>query len=672
MPKPLAVQEVAMVSFGTTMAPARLLDGVRVVRVADLATQLRKSTPVEVLNKLFTTDELLSEALAGGKVALLSYRQERGTNNVSSSDAAAYAHLTLDGDAFRGLIASAKRLGVDSLWADAWCYREPGQYDHAHFCRVLSSVVSGIDAVVWLPRSKHGSRAEYAYRLFCTFEAACVELRSLPVAVAGAGPSAFQTRLRRFGSFTPALRADGTLDTLCRLNAAFYFAVVGATFYVTSQLLWGLESLHVCDGNWTVVASKCKHRTDAAEEGFGTMIVFVFSLPMTWLAVRATIGQQVRLAKNATCVLRIMQRASRDRSSRAHDTVQRKSVLVRLGLRRNLPWLPAYDRRDALVVAALLGQLNPDDALDAVERRALAFSAYTAARQSPSPGDCTARSSTLRAWLHEKSIALETTSTRKGDADAEVGNSSATLLGQTTWLDELPEPNGLAEENCIPLTVLRKFGWVHATSVVGGALITPLGAICTHINARGVWSVGVGAVALEPLQLANVCVAIFLADGCLNLGMFIAYLWVDSLAHPFDGMGTVYMVQTFLVGGYALALFAADAVTLSADARNWRASRRLPLPFVVLSSAKQNAMVLMCLVGIATSQVWLLFIYITKTLQPNEAEVPWRQPSHRFRIIQYVLSILFFGMYEIPLAVANLVGGAWRWGHLAANQQVLG
>lgn len=699
MPKAL-LSQVELTTFGSVAA--QLPGDIRIVHVADLVERLRKCTPLEVLNVLFNTDELLSQPVAGCRCALLSYRQERGTNGLSSAEASAYAHVTLDGDAFRGVIAAAIKLGADSLWCDAWCYREPGEYDHAHFCKTLSSVVSSVCFVVWLPRSKHGSSAQYAYRLFCTFEAACVELRSLPVAVAGAGQSSFQTRLRYSGSFTPAIGADGTLDALCRLNAAFYFAVVGAICYVITQLVWGLDQLSKCDGNFTT-NSRCWNRVDAVDEGFGAVVIFCFSLPLVWFGSRATIGQQVRLAKNACHVLRIMHRASNQVGEASSQTAQQRlSTVAGLGLRQNLAWLPAYDRRDTLVVAKLLGELNPEDALDAVEMRALAFSAYTAAQQLSSPGDDSARTQTLRAWLAEKDMVLEATRMRALTADArqasgsqcgcgpaasvcttrldtaEVGHGATSasesgipsrpLVGQT-WLDGLPAPSGLAEDG-IPLKSLRKFGWVHTVSA-GGFLVTPHGTITASILPKGVWSVG-GAVALKNLRLANVCTVILSTYGMLTLGMFIIYHWDDNLAHPFTGMGTVYGLEFFLSSFCALAWLAANAAVVSADFYNWRTSRRMPLPFVVMSTVKRNATVLVLLVAAAANFAWQISLCVTK-IQGNSVDhrIAWRMESNYTRLLQQGLCFLFFGFYQTPLALSNLVACACFQSNLKAAQEVL-
>ena len=69
----------------------------------------------------------------------------------------------------------------------------------------------------------------YGYRLWCTFEAACVEELGLPVLVAGHGLSRRQKALATFGSFassTGCLGGDGVTDQLCVANFLFYVNVV--------------------------------------------------------------------------------------------------------------------------------------------------------------------------------------------------------------------------------------------------------------------------------------------------------------------------------------------------------------------------------------------------------------------------------------------------------------
>jgi hypothetical protein len=200
----------------------------RVVLVEVLEQRLQTHSALDVLTELATNDHNLLTLVSTAKerCALVSYRQERGTSNSAARpstcfdcatkpdkhQADSFSNFTLDGDAFQSVVASAKAHGIKGLWLDCWCYRFVGDYDHMDFCRTLHEVINGVDAVVWLPRSKADSLGEYPYRLWCTFEASCVQQRELEVIVAGVGLSHFQRRILRFGSFTPALRADGTLN----------------------------------------------------------------------------------------------------------------------------------------------------------------------------------------------------------------------------------------------------------------------------------------------------------------------------------------------------------------------------------------------------------------------------------------------------------------------------
>jgi hypothetical protein len=67
----------------------------------------------------------------------------------------------------------------------------------------------------------------------CTFEAACVEERQLPVEVAAYGPSRLQRWLGHLGSMTPGIGVggdrDGVTDTLRRLNLSFYLVELAGT-----------------------------------------------------------------------------------------------------------------------------------------------------------------------------------------------------------------------------------------------------------------------------------------------------------------------------------------------------------------------------------------------------------------------------------------------------------
>jgi hypothetical protein len=136
---------------------------IRVVLVETLEERLASHTDFAVLSALAHGDELLTTVSAtASSCALVSYKQEREATNNDSFD-----EFTLDGRALRGIVAAARSLKMNAIWLDAWCYRSPnGAYDHEDFTRTLRQVVEGVDACIWLPRSKVGSKAEYAYRLW--------------------------------------------------------------------------------------------------------------------------------------------------------------------------------------------------------------------------------------------------------------------------------------------------------------------------------------------------------------------------------------------------------------------------------------------------------------------------------------------------------------------------
>ena len=154
----------------TPLPPANLI---RVVLVNTLEEHLATVSEVAVLNWLACGDALTTKVSTSRvSCALVSYRQEPRDTSVfgTTSD---FDKFTLDGAALRGIVAAARTLKVTALWLDAWCYRSDGdEYDHADFCRTLNDVVQGVEAVVWLPRSKQGSPGEYPFRAPASLELA--------------------------------------------------------------------------------------------------------------------------------------------------------------------------------------------------------------------------------------------------------------------------------------------------------------------------------------------------------------------------------------------------------------------------------------------------------------------------------------------------------------------
>ena len=135
----------------------------KVILVATLEHRLKSEADIAVLASLAYGDTLLTTVKTSEvNCALVSYRQEKVAGarpNDGTFDA-----FTLDGCALHGILDAARALSVDAIWLDAWCYRSPtDRYDHEDFCSTLNVVMDGVQAVIWLPRSKRGSSAEYAY-----------------------------------------------------------------------------------------------------------------------------------------------------------------------------------------------------------------------------------------------------------------------------------------------------------------------------------------------------------------------------------------------------------------------------------------------------------------------------------------------------------------------------
>ena len=254
---------------------------IEAVPVTTLREKLRSMADLELLQLLGSDEHGLAKTFEASQCVLVSYRQER--------PAEPYSALTLDGTALRGILAAATTFGAEAIWLDAWCYRNgPEGYDHDDFCSTLQSVLAGVAGVVWLPQTNVGSRGDYPYRLWCTFEAASVRWRGTRVHIAGAGLSAFQRKVRALGSFVAAVHADGTLDRLARLNLAayFWFAAQGL-FSIVGAALGFLDAV-----------------------AFSEHLSAVLFIGVLWSAGRASLAREVRLAMNARTVLRNMTAAA--------------------------------------------------------------------------------------------------------------------------------------------------------------------------------------------------------------------------------------------------------------------------------------------------------------------------------------------------------------------------
>lgn len=129
--------------------------------------------------------------------ALVSYRQERLEGDDSGT--------TMDAAALASIADVAHAAGLEGIWLDACCFAAvQNKYDHDSFVATLAAVTQHASEVIWLPRARTASKASsYQFRLWCTFEAATVAERGLPVRVAGVGLSQSQLLLHRFGTWTP-------------------------------------------------------------------------------------------------------------------------------------------------------------------------------------------------------------------------------------------------------------------------------------------------------------------------------------------------------------------------------------------------------------------------------------------------------------------------------------
>ena len=546
------------------------------VLIDTLEQRLAAESEDAVLLALAAGDALLTTVCTTNVCcALVSYKQERRAGSTSGTLDA----LTIDGAALRGIVAAARSLKVDALWLDAWCYHSPGAYDHADFCRTLRDVAEGVEAVIWLPRSKAGSPGHYAFRLWCTYEVACVHRRGLPVAIAGEGLGSIQRRMRRFGSFTPALYTNGPTDELCRLNLLFYVAELGQLFE------------HI------VVRSSFAHRSLFFL--FGDFAFSAIAAPFFWLALRAILGQQVRLARNAWRTLRTMTRAaavtelSKDVGGKLlarGETIRTFAQHNLTELTENLPWLPCYDRRDVLVIHELIGS-RPDSAAPSDnDITALAFSAFVAARMQPSPGDEDAARLSLDAWLAQRNISLSTLSGRHG--------------GQRAL------PSGVAKER-LPLEELRQLSWLPAPGA-SCALFTPLGALAVDPPVDGTWSTS-GATPLRRPQLSLASSLFFAQLGVIGLlvGSVVAAHDRGHLSEAFVvDFGLFRSITELLLIGIPLVVWHADIV----HAR----SRRVPLPLVVFYQVRSsvtaiaaNVLAALFLIGVTVIHFLNTFLFHT-------------------------------------------------------------
>ena len=467
----------------------------RVVPIASLEARLAMIGPDALLRELTTSDVMLAHRTPSTRTAFVSYRQERGCGDPA---------LTLDGEAMASALNAAKRGEFDALWLDAWCYRFSGTYDHQDFCTTLSEVLSNVQAVVWLRRSKAGASGTYGYRLWCTFEAVCVEQLNLPVLIAGHELSRRQRALATFGSFatsTGCLGGDGVTDQLCLVNFVYYAAQALMMSANAAGATFAMISLQVAV-------------TGAA---FNTLL---FLLAWTTFRHQGSLGQQRRLAQNAGRVMHVMFRAD------SADPEARDAP----ALLRDLPWLPAHDRRDVMVLQQLLVRMSSDHEGDDFQAagHVLAFSAYAAAACSPTPGDGDPRAQSVGQWLLERGIAMDGRSSRVVDSGA------------------------IAQSFTLPMLELQRFGWRRLRGADSCcALVLPTGFLLAmrppQRSVRGeIWRVNTGVIEVlpqygthriwVPLAVADILLSLVLILWAILIGTGVVVQWEEVKSHLADGL----------------------------------------------------------------------------------------------------------------------------------------
>ena len=416
------------------------------VRVSELRDALAGKAADEVRQDLFSSaNSLLQRSVEitdDVNFALISYRQVRSEPDDG---------CTLDQEALLAIAASASASGAEYVWLDAWCYRQDGDYVHAEFCRTLAMVALRARAVIWLPTARRHAAPSYPFRLWCTFEATVVHERNLPVYIAGDG---LHLTLKLLAKYGPMLAALPGVPPPAELRALAYFNAI--------MVMWCFIY-----GPWHMIFWKVMFEGEALG------------------SASSLLARQIRLGKSGQYVVRTMlnHAVSEPPAGRREEPRQglvsprgawtsissrvfagrrrRQSVEHRKSanrLSKGLPWLPAYDRRDAIAVRQTLDQLagrvtSPEDLW------ALAFSAYASASLLPSPGDAVEGRS-LRAWLQEKNMDGVLADATVGAAWADAGESSV---------------RSGSDAAILPFAALTKFGW-FAQRGASCLLVTPAGS----------------------------------------------------------------------------------------------------------------------------------------------------------------------------------------------------
>jgi len=388
------------------------------------------------------------------RTAIMSYRCESRP----------WDEFTLDPGALLGGFQAAHENNIDFIWLDCWAYRRkpPWQkaYIHGEFTTTLELVMKTVCLVIWLPRSRIDAFGSYQYRLWCSFEASLVQFRKLPVVVAGYEPDAFQCLIAVCGSYLAVgpNYGDGTdVTQLGRLNNMFYlFLAFSVSTLITIICLTDKPPADPTTYLALLIAGRL---------AYIIAVSFLWFWLRTRVGVRDKSGQAVMLARNGKGILQLMVAAG------SHKTELPELNLPEL--QRQLPWLPAYDRRDVMPIKEIFDELAITTAGEwakgkkrssifnelgfnsagasgraVASRQAVALSVFAQAMLIHSPGDAP-KGRPLRKWLAETGTILdqevgdeEHAAVRMAERFRVKNPAERTRVGKPlpamTWLDEDP------------------------------------------------------------------------------------------------------------------------------------------------------------------------------------------------------------------------------------------
>ena len=223
------------------------------------------------------------------KLAIMSYRVQ-----LSKSD-----EFTLAPEAFESALEAASAHGVTHIWLDKWAYRKQppwAAYRHADFVKTLTTVMSQVDLVIWLPRSRADAPGQYQQRLWCSYEASMVAQRNIPVVIAGFHMNALQRGMAAWGShllaspwasLTSWYKDDPELYRLGQTNLVYLVAVLAS---ISMWVMW-----------WTYYEPFVL--TNVFNWLFSICVMTVYFMGLARkqdTVARARHGQQVRVAIRST------------------------------------------------------------------------------------------------------------------------------------------------------------------------------------------------------------------------------------------------------------------------------------------------------------------------------------------------------------------------------------